>query len=195
MSESNELLNNLPEEPEEEVEEEKGTDWKKEIKEWIQAIFFAVVIGFIIINYVFATVRVDGASMDPTLEHGDRLIVWRLGYEPENGDIIVLEPPIYNVDDYYVKRVIATEGQTVQIINNHVYVNGQVLDEPYIQGDVSALGSKYELPQVIPEGACFVLGDNREHSTDSRAFGLVPNDHVMGEVKLRIWPLSSLGAF
>ena len=133
--------------------------------------------------------------MDPTLQHGDRLIVWRLGYEPDNGDIVVLEPPIYNVDDYYVKRVIATEGQTVQIINNRVYVDGEVIDEPYIQGNVSALGSKYELPQAIPEGACFVLGDNREHSTDSRAFGLVPNDHIMGEVKLRIWPLNSLGVF
>lgn len=191
MSDSNEILTNLPEEP----EEEKRTDWKKEIKEWLQAIFFAIVIGFIIINYIFATVRVEGVSMDPTLQHGDRLIVWRLGYEPANGDIVVLEPPIYNVDDYYVKRVIATEGQTVQIINNRVYVNGEVVEEPYIQGNVSALGSKYELPQVIPEGACFVLGDNREHSTDSRAFGLVPNDHIMGEVKLRIWPLTNLGVF
>ncbi len=191
MSDSNEILTNLPEEP----EEEKRTDWKKEIKEWIQAIFFAVVIGYIIINFIFATVRVEGVSMDPTLQQGDRLIVWRLGYEPDNGDIVVLEPPIYNVDDYYVKRVIATEGQTVQIINNRVYVNGEVIEEPYIQGNVSALGSKYELPQVIPEGACFVLGDNREHSTDSRAFGLVPNDHIMGEVKLRIWPLNSLEVF
>ncbi|MBO4954762.1 MAG: signal peptidase I [Clostridia bacterium] len=191
MSDSNEILTNLPEEP----EETNRTDWKKEIKEWAQAIFFAVIIGYVIINFIFFTVRVDGASMDPTLTHGDRLIVWRLGYEPENGDIVVLEPPLYNVDDRYVKRVIATEGQTVQIINNRVYVNGEAIDEPYIQGNVSALGSKYELPQVIPQGACFVLGDNREHSTDSRAFGLVPNDHIMGEVKLRIWPLNSLGVF
>ncbi|MBQ1936002.1 MAG: signal peptidase I [Clostridia bacterium] len=191
MSDSNEILTNLPEEP----EETNRTDWKKEIKEWMQAIFFAVIIGYIIINFIFFTVRVDGASMDPTLTHGDRLIVWRLGYEPENGDIVVLEPPIYNVDDRYVKRVIATEGQTVQIINNRVYVNGEAIDEPYIQGNVSALGSKYELPQAIPQGACFVLGDNREHSTDSRAFGLVPNDHIMGEVKLRIWPLNSLEVF
>ena len=191
MSDSNEILTNFPEEP----EETNRTDWKKEIKEWMQAIFFAVIIGYIIINFIFFTVRVDGASMDPTLTHGDRLIVWRLGYEPENGDIVVLEPPIYNVDDRYVKRVIATEGQTVQIINNRVYVNGEAIDEPYIQGNVSALGSKYELPQAIPQGACFVLGDNREHSTDSRAFGLVPNDHIMGEVKLRIWPLNSLEVF
>ena len=191
MTDPNEILNNLPED----FEETPRTDWKKEIKEWAQAIFFAVIIGYFIINFIFATVRVEGVSMDPTLQHGDRLIVWRLGYEPENGDIVVLEPPIYNVDDYYVKRVIATEGQTVQIINNRVYVNGEAIDEPYIQGNVSALGSKYELPQQIPEGACFVLGDNREHSTDSRAFGLVPNDHLMGEVKLRIWPLTSLGVF
>ncbi len=193
---SDEILNPTPEE-EEEAEEffPLGTNWKKEIKEWLQAILFALVIGYFIINFVFATVRVEGQSMDPTLAHGDRLIVWRLGYEPQNGDIVVLEPPIYNVDDYYVKRVIATEGQTVQIINNHVYVNGEVLDEPYIQGRVSALDSRYELPQTIPEGACFVLGDNREHSSDSRAFGLVPNDHIMGEVKLRVWPLNSLGVF
>ena len=192
---SDEILNPTPEEEEEEEFSYEGFDWKKEIKEWLQAILFALVIGYFIINFVFATVRVEGQSMDPTLAHGDRLIVWRLGYEPENGDIVVLEPPIYNVDDYYVKRVIATEGQTVQIINNHVYVNGEVLDEPYIQGNVSALDSRYELPQAIPEGACFVLGDNREHSSDSRAFGLVPNDHIMGEVKLRVWPLNSLGVF
>ena len=192
---SDEILNPTPEEEEEEEFSYEGFDWKKEIKEWLQAILFALVIGYFIINFVFATVRVEGQSMDPTLSHGDRLIVWRLGYEPENGDIVVLEPPIYNVDDYYVKRVIATEGQTVQIINNHVYVNGEVLDEPYIQGNVSALDSRYELPQAIPEGACFVLGDNREHSSDSRAFGLVPNDHIMGEVKLRVWPLNSLGVF
>ena len=192
---SDEILTPNPEEEEDEEIFYEGTNWKKEIKEWLQAILFALVIGYFIINFVFATVRVEGQSMDPTLAHGDRLIVWRLGYEPENGDIVVLEPPIYNVDDYYVKRVIATEGQTVQIINNHVYVNGEVLDEPYIQGNVSALDSRYELPQAIPEGACFVLGDNREHSSDSRAFGLVPNDHIMGEVKLRIWPLNSLGVF
>lgn len=192
MNNVNEIPTPLPEEPENAF---RKTDWKKEMKEWLQAIFFAVVIGFVIINYIFCTVRVEGSSMVPTLHHGDRLIVWRLGYEPQNGDIVVLEPPIYNVDDHYVKRVIATEGQTVQIINNHVYVDGEVLEETYIQGEVSALGSKYELPQIIPQGACFVLGDNREHSTDSRSFGLVPNDHIMGKVKLRIWPLNQLEVF
>ena len=193
MSELNENLENLPEEP----QEGKQINWKKEVKEWLQAIFFAVVIGYVIINFIFATVRVDGHSMDPTLNHGDRLIVWRLGYEPQNGDIIVLEPPIYHIDDYYVKRVIATEGQTVQIINNHVYVNGKALDEPYIQGNTSVVNSdkNFETPQTVPRGACFVLGDNRENSSDSRSFGWVPNDHIMGKVKLRIWPLNQCGVF
>jgi signal peptidase I len=99
---------------------------QREILEWVQAIVIAVVLALVVRTFVFTVVRVDGASMEPTLQNNDRMIVWRLGYEPKAGDIVVFKSQATN-NDHWIKRVIATEGQTVKIDykTNSVFVDGE----------------------------------------------------------------------
>ncbi len=160
------------------TEEPKKFDWKKEIKEWVVAIVVAVVVAFVIRTYFFELVQVDGPSMESTMHTGDRLVVVKLAYEPKQGDIVVFRPDMHK-DTPYIKRVVATEGQSVYIDfdlngqNGVVYVDGEVYDEPYIKnptnrnGDVD-FGTKSD-PLVVPEGCVFVMGDNRMQSHDGRS--------------------------
>ncbi len=160
------------------TEEPKKFDFKKELKEWFVAIVVAVVVAFVIRTYFFELVQVDGPSMESTMHTGDRLVVVKLGYEPEQGDIVVFRPDMHK-DTPYIKRVVATEGQTVYIDfdangqNGIVYVDGELYDEPYIKnptnknGDVD-FGRRSE-PLVVPEDCVFVMGDNRMQSHDGRS--------------------------
>ena len=173
-------------------EETSGKSLKKEIIEWLQAIVIAVVLALVIRNFVFTVVRVDGQSMEPTYQHSDRLIVWRLGYEPENGDVVVFNPPGKGKNVYWIKRVIASEGQHVEIDynTNAVYVDGEKLGEPMY--DKAYLPIK-ELD--VPEDCVFVLGDNRNNSTDGRVIGPVNKEHVVGKAVLRFWPFSKIQTY
>lgn len=168
---------------------------KKELLEWLQAIVIAVVLALLVRNFIFTVVRVDGQSMEPTLAHNDRMIVWRLGYEPQEGDIVIFNPPGYDKNVYWVKRVIATEGQHVEIdyASNSVYVDGEKLDEPYLGERMQNLGTLTEID--VPEDCVFVLGDNRNHSTDGRVIGPVSTDSIVGEAVLRFWPLTNMDIF
>lgn len=180
-----------------EVQTKKKKSAKREMLEWIEAIVIAVLIAFVIRTFIVTVVRVDGQSMEDTLYNADRLIVWRLGYEPESDDVIIFEPKCAP-DSYYVKRVIATEGQTVAVDydTNSVYVDGKKLDEPYIKEEMRLYPYSTSRDEwTVPEDCVFVMGDNRNHSSDSRNpdVGFVTKKSILGKVVLRFWPLSSIG--
>ncbi len=169
----------------------------REIFEWIMVIVIAVSVAFVIRTFIMTVVKVDGESMANTLHNNERLIAWRLGYSPKNGDIIIFEPECAP-GSYYVKRVIATEGQKVKIdySENAVYVDEERIEEPYIKEEMMDRGffggdGNY----VVPEDCVFVLGDNRNNSRDSRdmSVGYVDESDILGKVVVRIWPLTKLG--
>lgn len=172
---------------------------KKEIFEWMRTIVIALVVVLFIHNFVFTFVRVDGPSMKPTLANNDRLIVWRLGYEPQNGDIVVFDAPSeYEESAYWIKRIIATEGQHVEIdySTNSVYVDGQKIDEPYLGEPMVDKGGNTLLTEIdVPENCVFVLGDNRNNSTDGRFIGPVNKDKLVGKAVLRFWPFTEVETY
>ncbi|NLG74312.1 MAG: signal peptidase I [Chloroflexi bacterium] len=143
------------------------------------------------INAVSARIRVDGFSMEPTLKSGEFVIVNKLAYklgEPQIGDVIVFHYP-RDPQQEYIKRVIGRPGDQVQILGGKVYVNGEELDEPY----VAAPAAYPDQETVVPEGALFVLGDNRNNSSDSHNWGTVPLEYVIGKAVLIYWPPESWG--
>lgn len=161
------------------------------IYDWVSSIIVAVVAVVLLLTFCFRLIDVDGTSMEPTLINTDKVIVTNLFYTPENGDVIVISHG-EEYDKPLVKRVIATEGQTLKIDfdNNQVYVDGELIDEPYIQGE-TIMGNA-EIPEVIPEGKVFVLGDNRVVSLDSRyhEVGLIDEESIIGKAQIVIIPHS-----
>ncbi len=134
---------------------------------------------------------VPGSSMAPGIQDGDRILVepWSLFFSrPERGDIVVLRYPLDPTVDY-IKRVIGLPGDRVTLADGHVWVNGELLDEPY----VSDLDRTSYLTTEVGPGRYFVLGDNRPRSSDSRDFGFVPEEYLCGRVDLRLWPPSRAG--
>ena len=181
-----------------------ATNWKKEVLDWTVSIAVAVVIALIIRNFVFTMVKVDGESMHPTLSDGDKLFTRIIGYsEPQRGDIIIFNPSVSEDDRSpkkdiaYVKRVIATEGQTVEITPyGEVSVDGEILEEDYISEAIKTIAiNGTEFPFTVPEDTVFVLGDNRNRSHDSRSkdVGAVPLDNIIGKAQIRLWPLGEFG--
>lgn len=175
----------------------------REILEWVGAIVLAIAVAALIRTFLFTVVRVDGHSMDNTLSHNDRLIVWRLGYECTQGDIVIFAPPIAENENknmfnriYWVKRVIATGGQHVEIdySNNAVYVDGEKLDEEYLPEIMSPPLESAAISSIdVPEGYVFLLGDNRNRSRDCRYIGAVPESTVVGKAVFRFWPFNGFG--
>ena len=170
-----------------------------ELFDWIQCIVFALIFCILVFLFVGRTVGVVGGSMENTLQDGDRLIISKLFYTPENGDIVVLRQPSFR-EEPIVKRIIATEGQTVDIDFKKclVIVDGKPLDEPYTKeyGYYSYLDPQdFEYEIEVPEGCVFVMGDNRNGSTDSRtdSIGCVDVRNILGKVIFRIAPLNKLG--
>lgn len=165
----------------------------RELLEWVESITFAGVVAFFLFTFVMRLVTVEGHSMEPTLEEHDRLIIQTLNYEPELGDIIIIKLPDARP---LVKRVIAVEGQTIDIDfeNGIVYRDGEVLDEPYIM-EPTYRSKDMIFPATVPEGCLFVMGDNRNHSTDSRdmTVGMVPVERVVGKAVFRFMPFDSFG--
>jgi signal peptidase I len=143
------------------------------------------VVLFALINAVSARIRVDGYSMEPTLHSGEFVIVNKLSYwlgSPQMGDIIVFHFP-RDPEQEYIKRVIGLPGDEVEISGGLVRVNGQVIDEPYI-----AAPPVYESSWTVAEDSLFVLGDNRNNSSDSHNWGSVPYDNVVGKALIVYWP-------
>ena len=172
------------------------TTTRGEIYDWMQSLVFALIICIIVFVFIFRIVDVSGDSMNPTLLNGDKLVVSDVFYKPKQGDIVIFRKDEYKAEAL-VKRVIATEGQTIVEIDfdrGRVYVDGELLDEPYI-AEPTHNQLDFQGPQTVPEGCVFVMGDNRNASSDSRRaqIGMVDERLIVGKVLLRVFPLDSIG--
>lgn len=190
--------------------EEQASDWRRDLFDWLQLLVIVLVIVVGMFTFVVGVIGVDGSSMYPTLHHRDLMLVQRIAYEPEAGDVIVLRKDGTFEDRALVKRIIATGGQTVYIdyTANTITVDGEVLSEPYINYEHDAeygddyMALRYDLDSqyvnrefTVPEGCLFVCGDNRNHSSDSRAaeLGMVDECYVIGRVLMVFFPFSNFG--
>ncbi|MDD6397073.1 MAG: signal peptidase I [Anaerovibrio sp.] len=163
----------------------------EEIKDWVVSIVIAVVLAMIIRTFVVELYLVDGPSMRPTLQHAQRLVVNKFIYHfraPEKGEVLIFRYPKDPSRDF-IKRVIAVPGDTIEIKDGNVFVNGELQNEDYI---LSKCRGDYP-KSTIPEGHIFVMGDNRNNSEDSRFpdVGFVPFDLIKGKAMLVFWPLDA----
>ncbi|MDD5635143.1 MAG: signal peptidase I [Candidatus Caldatribacteriota bacterium] len=157
-------------------------------RELFETVVSAGIIAFIIITFIGQVTVVKGASMEDTLFNSERLICNKIVYritEPKHGEIVIFKPPI-DQNHNYIKRVIAVEGDKVKIVDGTVYLNGEQLEEDYIEH------RSYEtMPEIIvPEDSYFVLGDNRSNSSDSRFWGFVPEKNIIGRASVVFWPIT-----
>ena len=164
--------------------------------DFIELFVFTIATVFIITSFFFRYSIVDGRSMMGTLQHNDKLLLSNFMYEPEDGDVIVVQSDV--LGKVIVKRVIATEGETVRITRDAIYVDGKKLIEPYVY--IDAKNYKYTVPAgkeyieiTIPENEIFVMGDHRNDSDDSRVIGTIPEDAIIGKVIYRFYPYGSSG--
>ena len=175
------------------------TDRERELREaigWIVYILIVVCATYLIVTYVGQRTKVSGDSMQATLQDGDNLIVDKISYrfrDPKRFEIIVF-PYRYAEDTYYIKRIIGLPGETVQIIDGYVYIDGEKLDEHYGLELINNPGSAAQ-PIILGEDEYFVLGDNRNRSADSREpnVGVLYWEELIGRAWVRIWPLKSIG--
>lgn len=188
------------------------------VREIVETLLLAFVI-FVAVRAVVLNFKVDGESMAPNLQNQEMLLVNRNVYfhidlngwldalpgverdgerivypfhPPERGDIIVFEPPTVS-DKPFIKRVIGLPGETITIENGFVYIDGVQLEESYIEGGITECNRSRCDPITVPEGSVYVLGDNRRHSSDSRIFGTVEIDDIIGKAWVTYWPLSDFG--
>lgn len=183
---------------------------KSEIREWAESIIIALILALIIRAFVIQAFKIPSGSMMPTFEIGDRIFVSKLDYgarvpftelrlpgfkAPERGDIIVFISPEPPKKDF-VKRLIAFEGETVEIKNGNIYINGKMLEGPmsirsnhyYNRGDYG----KENEPITVPKGYYYALGDNSANSRDSRYWGFIPKNNLIGKAVLVYWPLNRI---
>jgi signal peptidase I len=158
--------------------------------ETLETLVLAIVL-FLIINTLTARIRVDGSSMLPSLNHNNYVIINRLAFrlgDVKRGDVVVFEFP-HNNDEDYIKRVIALPGDTIGISDGLVYINGQPIVEPYIMAPIVT-----NYPEVtIPQDMVYVMGDNRNDSSDSRRWGPLSVDELIGKAVFIYWPFSDFG--
>lgn len=173
---------------------------KDVVKEIVSTALYVLVVlaaTYLVITFVGQRTQVQGSSMEPTLSDNDNLIVDKISYrfkDPQRFDIIVF-PFLYKEDTYYIKRIIALPGETVRIDENGtIYVNGEVLRENYGREVMVSAGRASELI-TLGEDEYFVLGDNRNNSSDSRdpSVGNIHRDNIIGKAWVRIWPLKEFG--
>lgn len=191
-------------------EEEPAGGWKRDLFDWLQLLVIVLVIIVGTFTFIVGIIGVDGSSMYPTLHHQDMMLVQRLAYEPQAGDVVVLRKDGTFEDRALVKRIVATGGQTVYIdyTANSITVDGVVLEEPYINYEYDptygddpmalhyGLDSQYVNREfTVPEGSVFVCGDNRNHSSDSRSpeLGMVDERYIIGKVLMVFFPLTNFG--
>ncbi len=182
----------------EETKKEKNEFW-----EWSKALLIAFGLAWLIRYFLFTPIVVDGESMMPTLEDGDRMIVNKIGYEvgePDRFDIVVFHAP---EKKDYIKRVIGLPGDHVEYKNDQLYINGKLVPEPYLEqkkkeivdGTLTEDFTLEQLTQmkVVPEGYVFVMGDNRRYSKDSRLIGVISMEEIIGSTRIIFWPPNEIG--
>ncbi len=178
--------------------EPEMSGWRKLVNENVRLVAIALVIAITVRLFIAEPRFIPSPSMVPTLAVGDRLLVEKVSYHlhpPAQGDIVVFEPPPqlqeygYTASQAFIKRVIGLPGQTVQVTEGKVYVDGEPLAEDYILE-----APAYEMPPVeVPVGSLFVMGDNRNDSNDSHVWGFLPEQNIIGRAALRFWPLEKAG--
>lgn len=177
------------------MEEKQTKNLGNELKQWIYAIIIVAVLAFVLRTFVFTTVSVKGPSMEPLYVHGDLVVaekVSTLFREPKEGDIVVCD---YSTDEeLIIKRVIGTPGDVIDLYYDGekivLEINGELIEEDYIKEDMQQPGD-VDYPYTVPEGCYFVMGDNRNLSSDSRfmSIGAIPKENIEGRVIFKIWPL------
>ena len=170
----------------------------QELYQTLRSLVGIVLVVIALFTFVLRMTVVDGQSMEHTFHHGDIVLTWTLGYTPKAGDVVVLTKTSFR-EQSIIKRVIATEGQTVYVdyTTGTVYVDGAALDEPYIKEPMHMLYFGEGVNNVtVPEGCVFVMGDNRNNSSDSRdpALGIVDERCIIGEAVFVLFPFSAFGA-
>ena len=180
----------------EDIETEEKPNVMRELLGMLVYVGIVLAITFLIITFVGQRTHVSGESMENSLDDGDQLIVDKLTYrfhDPERFDIIVF-PFRYKDNTYYIKRIIGLPGETVQIADGEIYINGEVLEESYGREVMQDAGLAAE-PITLGDDEYFVLGDNRNYSSDSRdpSVALIHRKEIIGRAWLRIWPLDSFG--
>ena len=175
------------------------------VREIVETLFLAALI-FFLVRLVVLNFRVDGESMWPNLDDGQMLLVNRNAYQfveaggnryypfdpPERGDVIVFDPPTGS-DKPYIKRIIGLPGEEVTFGDGNVFINGELLPEDYIQERTRCGARSDNCDVIVPEGHVYVLGDHRTNSSDSRVFGAVPLENVVGKAWLSYWPADDVG--
>ena len=169
----------------------------KELYDWIYCLLFALIVAVLLFSFVVHPIDVVGSSMVPTLHNGDKMLVSGLFYKPKAGDVVVFKKDEYDPNKALVKRVIATEGQEINMdfANGIVYIDGEPIAEPYIN-ELTFNKLDFIGPKTVPEGCVFVMGDNRNASVDSRKkeIGMLDNRLILGRAYYVIFPLSVLRA-
>ena len=181
------------EEQEINIKKKDEKNYFKIFLDYAKVIILALLISFVIKTFVVTSTIVDGRSMNPTVNHGDRLMVNKLFFMKKNitrGDIIDFYVP--SAKKYYLKRVIGVEGDTVEIIKDIVYWNGEMLEENYVSTNVTTPHNE-NTKWVVPQGHVFVLGDNRSNSRDGRDLGTIPRSDIVGKIVLRYYPFNNFG--
>ena len=169
----------------------------EEVVAWLKTLAAAGVYATLIVTFGFQVARVEGQSMAPTLLDHDRVIVNKAAYLPwigeaQIGDIVMLYYP-NKPEQAFVKRVMAKEGDSVRIVAGKVYRNGVAMDDSFVQSEYRSHDDWG--PEVVPEGYCFVMGDNRNNSFDSRHWRFVPKRYIIGRVQVRWWPMPQAHVF
>lgn len=184
------------------LKEEQPVNIANEILDWVESFVFAVFVIILIFIFLFRIVTVDGSSMNSTLEDKDRVIISHLNYKPENDDIVVVNSSV--LQKTLIKRVIGVAGDTVRIdySKNKVYVNDKEISNEHIDStmlDKGMFDPSYKVSDGVyeyhvPQDSIFVMGDNRNNSTDSRTIGFISNNDVMGHVIFRLYPFKKFGS-
>jgi signal peptidase I len=174
-----------------EPEDQPKSNWRRGVIDALETILLSLAL-FLIINTISERIRVESISMEPNLIPGDFVIVNKMAYDlggdPKRGDVIVFRYPPNPEQIPYIKRIVGLPGDTIHIAEGKVYINGEMLVETYINVPTNRGGD-----WTVPEDSLFVMGDNRNNSSDSRAWGFVPFDNIIGRAEVIYWPPEEWG--